>query len=81
MRTTLLFDATTRKLLGGSILRDDHAAPQSADFLSLALQLGAGLHDLLDHQCIIHPAMKAEPTDNPFAEAARFALETAKLIP
>jgi NADH oxidase (H2O2-forming) len=73
IKTKLVFERTSRKLLGGSILRPGHCAAAGIDFVSLAIQKGVTLDDLLIHQYATHPELAAKPSDNAFVFAAHNA--------
>ncbi len=73
IHTKLVFDADTRRLVGGCVLRQGHGAAQSADFISFAVQKGTTLDDLLRLQYATHPEQAAKPSDNAFVFAARQA--------
>lgn len=74
IRTKLIFDRKTRKLIGGSVLRRGTGAALNVDFISLAIQMGTTLTDLLVHQYATHPELAAKPSDNAFVFAAKDAL-------
>lgn len=73
IRTKLVFDARTRRLLGGAVLRRGHATAVQIDLLSLALQMRATLDDLLVLQYATHPELAARPSDHSIVFAARDA--------
>ncbi|MBU0678704.1 MAG: FAD-dependent oxidoreductase [Verrucomicrobia bacterium] len=77
IKTKLVFERTSRRLIGGSILRPGHGVAANVDFLSLAIQKGVTIDDLLIHQYATHPELAAKPSDNAFVFATRDA--TAKL--
>ena len=76
--TKLLFDSETRKLIGGGVLRKGFGAAQSSDFISLAIQLGATIEDILNYQYATHPEQAAKPSDNSYTFAARDAANKLK---
>ncbi len=78
IRTKLVFDRRSHKLLGGGVLRKDHGVAPNIDFLSLAIQMGATLEDLIVYQYATHPELAAKPSDNSFVMAARDALNRLK---
>lgn len=75
IRTKLVFDRPSRRLLGGSVLRKGRGAAQGVDFLSLACQLGASVDDLINYQYATHPELAAKPSDNGYVFAARAAVK------
>ena len=78
IRTKLVFDRRTRKLIGGSVMRRGCGAAQSADFLSFAIQMGTTWEDLLIYQYATHPELAAKPSDNAYVFAAQEALGKLK---
>jgi len=75
IKTKLIFEAETSRLIGGSVLRRGHATAANVDFLSFAIQMGATIDDLLRYQYATHPELAARPSDNSFVFAARDAKE------
>ena len=73
IRTKLVFKRDSGSLIGGSIMRRGHAVAQNVDFISLAIQMGATLEDLLSYQYATHPELAAKPSDNTYVFAARDA--------
>lgn len=73
IHTKLVFDAQSRRLIGGCVLRQGFGAAQSADFISFAIQKQATVDDLLLLQYATHPEQAAKPSDNGFVFAARQA--------
>jgi NADH dehydrogenase len=73
IRTKLVFERDTKRLLGGSVMRRGSGAAQNVDFISLALQMGATQEDLLSYQYATHPELAAKPSDNTYVFAARDA--------
>lgn len=73
VHTKLIFDTDTRKLVGGCVLRKGGGAAQCADFISLAIQMGATVDDLLVFQYATHPEQAAKPSHNIFTVAAKDA--------
>ena len=73
IRTKLVFERGSGRLLGGTVLRRDHAVAPNVDFLSFAIQMGARLEDLDSHQYATHPELAAKPSDNVWTFAARAA--------
>jgi NADH dehydrogenase len=75
IKTKLLFERSTGNLLGGSVLRKDHCTVHNVDYLSLAIQMHATVHDIVAHQYATHPEMAARPSDNMYVFAAQDALK------
>lgn len=75
IRTRLVFARASRKLLGGSVLRKGHGAAGNVDFISLAIQMGATIDDLLTFQYATHPELAAKPSDNTWLFAAQDAVK------
>ncbi len=73
IHTKLVFNAATRRLIGGCVLRRGFGAAQCADFISFAIQKQATVDDLLLLQYATHPEQAAKPSDNAFVFAARQA--------
>ena len=76
VKTKLVFDVNTRKLVGGAVLREkeaQHATAINVDFLSFAIQMGATIDSLLIHQYSTHPELAAKPSDNTIVFAAKDA--------
>ena len=73
IHTKLVFDAATRRLIGGCVLRRGFGAAQCADFISFAIQKQATVDDLLLLQYATHPEQAAKPSENAFVFAARQA--------
>lgn len=75
IKTKLLFEKQTKRIIGGSILRQDHGAVHNVDFISLAIQMGLTLEQLQDFQYTTHPLLAARPSDNMYLFAVRDALK------
>ena len=73
IETKLVFHLENKRLIGGSILRKGACTAANVDFLSLAIQMGATLEDLLVYQYCTHPELAAKPSDNGFVFAAKAA--------
>jgi NADH dehydrogenase len=80
IRTKLVFERESRRLIGGSVMRKGSGAAQNVDFMSLAIQMGATREDLLSYQYATHPKLAAKPSDNTYAFAARDAKENARVV-
>ncbi len=78
IRTKLIFDRSSHKLVGGSVLRQGHGAAQNVDFISFAIQMGATMEDLLIYQYATHPELAAKPSDNTYVFAAKDAIGKLK---
>lgn len=74
IRTKLIFDRQTRKLIGGSVMHRGNCTAPSVDFISLAIQMNATMDDLDVYQYCTHPELAAKPSDNSYAFAARDAI-------
>lgn len=74
VHTKLVFNRTNRKLVGGSVMRKGNCTAQSVDFISLAIQMGAVMDDLISYQYCTHPELAAKPSDNTYVFAARDAV-------
>jgi NADH oxidase (H2O2-forming) len=74
IRTKLVFDRDTGRLVGGGVLQKGDGAARNADFISLAIQMKAILEDLLTCQYATHPELAAKPSDNTYVFAAKDAL-------
>ena len=75
IKTKLVFDRSTRKLIGGSVLRKGHCVAANVDFISFAIQMGATIEDILKYQYATHPELAAKPSDNTYMFAAQDALK------
>lgn len=58
-------------IIGGSVMRSGNGAAQHVGFISLAIQMGATMDDLLSYQYATHPELAAKPSDNTYVFAAR----------
>ena len=74
IKTKLVFDKSSRKLIGGSVLRKGHCSAGNVDFISFAIQMGATIDDILIYQYATHPELAAKPSDNTYMFAAQDAL-------
>ena len=74
VKTKLIFERSTQRLIGGSVLRQDHCVAQNIDFISFAIQMKAKINDILSYQYSTHPKLAAKPSDNIFVNAAKDAL-------
>lgn len=70
IRTKLVFDRKSRKLLGANILSKGFGVARNVDFASLAIQKSVTLDDLLVYQYATHPELAAKPSDNTWLFAA-----------
>ena len=75
IKTKLVFDKASRKLIGGSVLRKGHCVAANVDFISFAIQMGATIEDILKYQYATHPELAAKPSDNTYMFAAQDALK------
>ncbi len=78
VKTKLIFERSTQRLVGGSVLRQDHCVAQNIDFISFAIQMKAKLKDVLSYQYSTHPKLAAKPSDNIFVNAAKDAFVNLK---
>ncbi|MBI9083407.1 MAG: FAD-dependent oxidoreductase [Desulfobacterales bacterium] len=69
IQTKLVFDRSNKKLIGGSVMRKGFCTAGNVDFLSLAIQMGATMDDLLAYQYCTHPELAAKPSDNSYTFA------------
>ncbi len=75
IKTKLVFDRQSKKLIGGSVLRKGHCSAGNVDFISFAIQMGATIEDILKYQYATHPELAAKPSDNTYMFAAQDALK------
>jgi len=75
IKTKLVFDRNSQKLIGGSVLRKGHCSAGNVDFISFAIQMGATIEDILKYQYATHPELAAKPSDNTYMFAAQDALK------
>eukprot|EP00828_Plagiopyla_frontata_P039872 TRINITY_DN5269_c0_g2_i2.p2 TRINITY_DN5269_c0_g2~~TRINITY_DN5269_c0_g2_i2.p2 ORF type:complete len:122 (-),score=8.93 TRINITY_DN5269_c0_g2_i2:176-541(-) len=73
VHTKLVFDRASQRLVGGSVMREGDGAASHVDFISLAIQMGATMDDLMAYQYATHPELAAKPSDNSYAFAVRDA--------
>jgi NADH dehydrogenase len=74
IQTKLVFEKSTGKIIGGSVLRKGHCTANNVDFISFAIQMGATIDDILTYQYATHPELAAKPSDNTYMFAAKDAL-------
>ncbi len=74
IRTKLIFNRDSGKLVGGNVMRRGYATAANVDFISLAIQMGATVNDLLTYQYCTHPELAAKPSDNSYVFAAKDAM-------
>jgi NADH dehydrogenase len=79
IQTKLVFERQSGQLLGGTVMRRGDTVAANIDFLSLAIQMKAGIDDLLVHQYATHPELAAKPSDNQFVFAAEDAAKARGL--
>ncbi len=79
IHTKLVFERQNHKLIGGSILRHGSCAAANVDFVSLAIQMGATIDDLVRYQYATHPELAAKPSHNTFVFACRDAMKKMKV--
>jgi len=71
----LVFDAGTRRLVGGQILSDDEAPAKEIDALSALIQAERTIPDLTMFMTAGNPDLSSEPSREPIAVAAEQALQ------
>jgi NADPH-dependent 2,4-dienoyl-CoA reductase/sulfur reductase-like enzyme len=69
-RTKLIFDRSSRLLIGGSVLKQGKGVAPHIDLLSLAIQKKTTLEEFLCHQYATHPQLAVVPTENSCLKAA-----------
>jgi NADPH-dependent 2,4-dienoyl-CoA reductase/sulfur reductase-like enzyme len=74
IRTKLFFNRENQKLIGGCVMRKGNSTAQHVDFMSLSIQMGATMDDLLSYQYCTHPELAAKPSDNSYTFATRDAM-------
>ncbi len=74
IKTKLVFDRSSHRLIGGSVLRKGHCSAGNVDFISFAIQMSATIEDILVYQYATHPELAAKPSDNTYLFAAQDAL-------
>lgn len=75
IKTKLVFDRKTGKIIGGAVLRKGHCTAANVDFISFAIQMGATIEDILNYQYCTHPELAAKPSDNIYTFAAKDAFK------
>jgi NADH oxidase (H2O2-forming) len=75
VRTKLIFERHTRKIIGGSVLRYGYSTASDVDFIAFAIQMGATVEDILLHQYTTHPELTPKSSDNMYVLAAQDALK------
>lgn len=75
VKTKLIFERDTERLVGGSVLRYAGNVAADVELLSLAMQFGATAEQLLTLQYPAHPELTSKPTENRFILAAQDALK------
>lgn len=73
IKTKLVFERGSGKIIGGNVLRYNGSVAADVDFLTLAIQTGVTIEQLVEYQYVTHPALTAKPSDNRFVLAARDA--------
>lgn len=77
IRTKLIFDSKTMKLIGGSVLEPNSQAAAHANWISLAIGKGATLMDVMTYQYSTHPELASRPSEDAFVMAAMDAWKKA----
>lgn len=75
IKTRLVFDRETHRLVGGSVLRKGTCTAHNIDFISFAIQMKATAEDMLEYQYATQPELAAKPSDNTYVFAAQDALK------
>jgi len=78
--TKLVFEESSGRIVGGSVLRRGFATAANVDFISLAIQMGATIDDLLRYQYATHPELAAKPSDNMYLFAAKDAARRRQTV-
>jgi len=73
-RTKLIFDRTSRVLIGGSVMKQGKGVAPHIDLISLAIQKKTTLEEFLCHQYATHPHLAVVPTENSCLTAAMNAM-------
>ncbi|KAJ6243277.1 pyridine nucleotide-disulfide oxidoreductase domain-containing [Anaeramoeba flamelloides] len=71
----LVFDKTDQKLIGGTVLRKGLSAGQNADWISLAIQMGVKLLNIMQFQYSSHPMLNPKANENLFLYSAMDAMK------
>jgi len=75
IKTVLVFDKNTRRLLGAQALCKGTGLARHIDMLSWAIQKNSLLDEMLDLQYATHPELAAKPSDNTIVFACKDALK------
>ncbi|SDU41228.1 FAD-dependent oxidoreductase [Desulfobacula phenolica] len=73
-RTKLIFDRTSRVLIGGSVIKKGKGVAPHIDLISLAIQKKITIEEFLCHQYATHPQLAVVPTENSCLTAAMNAM-------
>jgi len=79
IKTKLVFNSETKKIIGGSVLRHGYCTGCNIDFISFAISMGATIEDVMEYQYATHPELDAKPSDNAFVFAAMDAYSKLSL--
>jgi len=75
IHTKLVFERKNRKLIGGSVIRHGSCVAANVDFISLAIQMGITVDELVRYQYATHPELAAKPSHNIFVFACMDAMK------
>lgn len=75
-RTKLIFDCSSKCLIGGSVMKPGRGVAPHIDLISLAIQKKTTIAEFLSHQYATHPHLAAVPTDNSCLAATMAAMES-----
>ncbi|MBE0517484.1 MAG: FAD-dependent oxidoreductase [Methanophagales archaeon] len=77
----LLFDRTTKKVIGAQIIADDERSVRYIDMIALAIRNGWTALDLTTLRCAGQPELSPEPSAEPVALAAEDAFKELYPLP
>ncbi|HDS46247.1 MAG TPA: pyridine nucleotide-disulfide oxidoreductase [Methanomicrobia archaeon] len=77
----LLFERTTKKVIGAQIVADDERSVRYIDVISLAIRNGWTARDLTTLRCAGQPELSPEPSAEPIALAAEDAFKELYPLP
>ena len=77
----LLFDKTTKKVIGAQIIADDERSVRYIDLISVAIRTGWTALDLTTLRCAGQPELSPEPSAEPISLAAEDAFKALYPLP